>query len=260
MNALRHEIGHPFTPEDLRRLERTPLTANLLHSFGNSHPEDPLASLAPLVTGDWLSDTVIDSRACLVARRINSLQYPSSDDSSRTNVLFLDCTFGVSLDSILSNDPSRFLRKTRELLRDSPPRYIVSVYNKHGVHWAAVAIDVDRRTIFEGDSLDFPPMPLLREKIAALFSLTDVPDYAWFERKLPISRQPPGSGDCGLYAMNAIEHFLDSSIPLCESIGMAGMSKMRQEWFHTRLRDHLDESRRLNSEVCFCSLQNHQFY
>jgi Ulp1 family protease len=221
---------HLLTPDELNSLGKCGLNDNLWHSVSSSTSSLKFHLLWRLLDEEWLGESIIDDEGLYVMQYVNSLASPT-----RQRLHLLECYFGVELEQKYRND-DRFSTSFCSALPSPLPECVAFIYNKIDSHWAACVIDIDRRIVFEGDSLGYAPMASLRTKIGWLFRDL-IPEDAWTFQGLSISRQPAGrSGSCGIVAMNAIERFMIPSAPVWVH---AKAREWRGTWIQRRLRDHL---------------------
>jgi hypothetical protein len=115
------------------------------------------------------------------------------------------------------------IRELGERLLNGNTRYIAGIANLGGVHWVAFVIDGCQKTIWIGDSLK-SGNSLLSSKYSGLISslrwwikqLSDclgLPSTYFECKELKINSQAD-SDSCGIFAHNALHHFISPEVPL----------------------------------------------
>jgi len=165
----------------------------------------PTVLLASYLSHNWLSTSHINQQLDLLRHellRIGKQQYEILQTDFFTKIGLLH------RDRKENNYPAGF--KNRHILgvaddlANSTIRGICGVANVNGNHWVAITVDVVDRQIRYGDSLDGLGTEL---KAAIQWWIKIHISMDLEETSLDITKQTDGF-NCGLFALNAVEHFV----------------------------------------------------
>lgn len=234
LDALRSSDA--FTPAALSQIEQLPISTPLSLPFISLvHGEIGIETLSdsyPLLQSRWLTDKNLDARGRQIENEVNSANTQHST-SDRHYLLYLDSTFISLLPAILSNPHHH--QRLLDTIQNVAPKYLAFIYNKDEVHWASCVIDIDKGCIWEADSLGWGRPADVFRNIKKFLRMV-VPEVKFKLKTMTCPVQPPGSGDCGIIAMNTIQRFFDPSVT---AWAVKRSDKMRLEWLVSRVHGHL---------------------
>lgn len=203
----------------------------------------PLWALKYLLGEEWLTDTIVEAALHQASHRIN---HHLSGSGSRHRVLFANTNYGCTLkEPELNRSYQNYPLAIAKQIQECNPRFLAFVYNKGGNHWAPCVIDLDCRRIYEGDSLGCKPMVNLCDRLSNVLGSCGNQDLAWTLHKMDVVPQV-NNYDCSVVAVNAIEHFLDSTTPLWS---LSQSIHYRQVWFYERVHEHVQQSCKIHA-IC----------
>lgn len=190
----------------------------------------PISTFATYLSDDWLSDDHMNQFTELLERRVLG----SPQHAAETYVM--GPWFSTHLANFDKEPDHKYLERIGRDLASGRRKRIVGMRNVGANHWIAFTIDVATASISVGDSFR-KSHPLFMKAVSGWVERHMKQTYQ--QKNLPCTKQEDGFS-CGVLAMNAIEHFLDSErYPLVNKTPFA-LSAARMERALDVMTYHLD--------------------
>jgi Ulp1 family protease len=190
----------------VRAIQRGFATVGWNIRLGRHCRSDDLLRL--FANGD-INDSLLDTMVNLLSRQL--------DETLQANTIILntDTPLIMSLDHLWTNYTSEpqlaAIRALAHKIKTYNTQRIIFPLNVGGVHWAAVEVDLTRRTIRHGDSLDWP---LPGEWIARIrrWLRHIVPDEFSVGPPIPVPAQDD-TFSCAIITLNTILRLVSDAAP-----------------------------------------------
>ena len=179
-------------------------TLSQLHWTGQLEPFHiiDLHQLSIFFTADWLTDE--HELVMLKALKEDLVVIGRADESFIEDTAFITLLGNAYRDKNYSDKSCEWLRKRGDALRNGEKRYLTTIVNLGGVHWAAIILDFDKKYLYYGDSFG---TKILADHRRVLDWWTEHHTGVKFTLHTLPTAQQLDTFSCGIFAWDALRLF-----------------------------------------------------